>query len=166
MLQPNGKQGRAHIPPNTTFLTTALTGTFQTSDQSSVDRRDAPYHGKGRPPVHGHESIAAAGGTSADITSPPTGANRTGGLTTKWGMGVRHTLFPVPTLGAALGCRLPDAILHGKRSCRPRSRAVQNLAASGLLSEAFQLASTGGCATDLQTRSTHVCDLHLRVLTT
>jgi hypothetical protein len=26
------------------------------------------------------------------------------------------------------GCRLPDAILHGKRSFRPRSRAVQPLA--------------------------------------
>src|SRR5438046_8439015 len=26
------------------------------------------------------------------------------------------------------GCRLPDAILHGKRSLRPRSRAVQRLA--------------------------------------
>jgi len=28
------------------------------------------------------------------------------------------------------GCQLPDAILHGKRSSRPRSRAVQRLAAS------------------------------------
>src|SRR2546425_1186373 len=27
------------------------------------------------------------------------------------------------------GCQLPDAILHGKRSYRPRSRAVQRLAA-------------------------------------
>lgn len=26
-----------------------------------------------------------------------------------------------------LGCQLPDAILHGKRSCRPRSRAVQGV---------------------------------------
>jgi hypothetical protein len=49
------------------------------------------------------------------------------------GMGVRHALFPVPTLGASpkRGRRLPDAILHGKRSLRPRSRAVQRLAASG-----------------------------------
>jgi len=32
-------------------------------------------------------------------------------------MGVRHALFPGPTFGAPLrGCRLPDAILHGKRS--------------------------------------------------
>jgi len=28
------------------------------------------------------------------------------------------------------GCQLPDAILHGKRSFRPRSRAVQRLAAA------------------------------------
>jgi hypothetical protein len=44
-------------------------------------------------------------------------------------MGVRHSLFPAPTLGApSRGCRFPDAILHGKRSFRPRSRAVQRLA--------------------------------------
>ena len=30
-----------------------------------------------------------------------------------------------------IGRRLPDAILHGKRSFRPRSRAVQRLAAAG-----------------------------------
>ena len=47
-------------------------------------------------------------------------------------MGARHTLFPGPALGAPLrGCRLPDAILHGKRSFRPRSRAVQRLAVAG-----------------------------------
>ena len=28
------------------------------------------------------------------------------------------------------GCQLPDAILHGKRSFRPRSRAVQRIAAT------------------------------------
>ena len=33
---------------------------------------------------------------------------------------IRRTLFR--------GCQLPDAILHGKRSFRPRSRAVQRLA--------------------------------------
>ncbi len=56
------------------------------------------------------------------------------------------------------GCQLPDAILHGKRSYRPRSRAVQRLAPTELLSEAFQLAWAGGCATGLRTRSRHVCD--------
>ena len=59
---------------------------------------------------------------------------------------------------ALRGCQLPDAILHGKRSLRPRSRAVQHLAITGLLSEAFQLASADGCATGLRTRSRHVCD--------
>ena len=51
---------------------------------------------------------------------------------TNRGMGVRQALFPAPTLGAHPrgGCRLPDAILHGKRSHRPRSRAVQRLAAA------------------------------------
>jgi len=34
------------------------------------------------------------------------------------------------------------------------------------LSEAFQLASAGGCATGLQTRSRHACDFSVRVLTT
>ena len=33
---------------------------------------------------------------------------------------------------AGRGRRLPDAILHGKRSFRPRSRAVQRLAATGI----------------------------------
>jgi hypothetical protein len=64
------------------------------------------------------------------------------------------------TLGASpgRGCRLPDAILHGKRSHRPHSRAAQRLAAAELLSEAFQLAWAGGCATGLRTRPRHVCD--------
>ena len=65
--------------------------------------------------------------------------------------GIRRTLR---------GCQLPDAILHGKRSYRPRSRAVRHLAVAGLSSEAFQLAWAGGCATGLRTRSRHVCDLH------
>ena len=45
-------------------------------------------------------------------------------------MGACQTLFPTPTLGALAGCRLPDAILHGKRSFRPRGRAVQRLSAA------------------------------------
>jgi hypothetical protein len=62
-------------------------------------------------------------------------------------------------LGASCsGCQLPDAILHGKRSCRPRSRAVQRLAVAELSSEAFQLALAGVCATGLRTRSRHVYD--------
>src|SRR5438876_1933857 len=76
----------------------------------------------------------------------------------KWGVGVRHALFPGLALGARIGCQLPDAILHGKRSLRPRSRAGQRLAAAELLSEAFQLAWAGGCATGPQTWSRHNCD--------
>jgi hypothetical protein len=60
-------------------------------------------------------------------------------------------------IGRLVGCQLPDAILHGKRSLRPHSRAVQHLTIAGLLSEAFQLAWTGGCATSSRTRSRHVC---------
>ena len=37
------------------------------------------------------------------------------------------------------GCQLPDAILHGKRSYRPRSRAVQCLAAAGFRVRLFSL---------------------------
>jgi hypothetical protein len=44
-----------------------------------------------------------------------------------------RSLSQPPALGARPrgGCRLPDAILHGKRSHRPRSRAVQCVAAAG-----------------------------------
>ena len=59
---------------------------------------------------------------------------------------------------ARQGCQLPDAILHGKRSVRPRSRAVQHFAVTGLLSEAFQLASTDVCGTGMRTRQRHACD--------
>jgi hypothetical protein len=73
--------------------------------------------------------------------------------------------FPRPTLGARPfgGCRLPDAILHGKRSLRPRSRAVQCVAATGFLSEASWPAWAGGCATGLRTWARHVCEMVLRV---
>jgi hypothetical protein len=38
------------------------------------------------------------------------------------------SLADIRRIALAGGCRLPDAILHGKRSFRPRSRAVQYLA--------------------------------------
>jgi hypothetical protein len=66
--------------------------------------------------------------------------------------------FPMPTLGAFDGCRLPDAILLGNGSLRPHSRAVQRLAVAEVLSEDSWPASAGGCATGLRTRSRHVCD--------
>jgi len=37
------------------------------------------------------------------------------------------------------GCQLPDAILHGKRSHRPRGRAVQRLATTGIRVRLFSL---------------------------
>ena len=62
-----------------------------------------------------------------------TGTNR--------GMGVRHALFPALAIRRAfLGrCQLPDAILHGKRSLRPRSRAVQRLASAEFRVRLFSL---------------------------
>ena len=56
-------------------------------------------------------------------------------------MGVRHTLFPVLAIRRALlrCCQLPDAILHGKRSLRPRSRAVQRLASAEFRVRLFSL---------------------------
>ena len=76
-----------------------------------------------------------------------------------WGMGVRHTLFPVPTLGAhlaaAAGFPTPFSVTTGVFGlvAGPADAFRRQLS-----SEAFQLAWTGGCATGLQTRSRHVCD--------
>jgi hypothetical protein len=59
-------------------------------------------------------------------------------------MGVRHALFPALTLGAPpqRRCQLPDAILHGKRSLRPRSRAVQRPVFAGRLNYRVRLFSS------------------------
>jgi hypothetical protein len=57
-------------------------------------------------------------------------------------MGVRHSLFPALAIRRAplsRGCQLPDAILHGKRSLRPRSRAVQRLASAEFRVRLFSL---------------------------
>ena len=57
-------------------------------------------------------------------------------------MGVRHALFPALAIRRAPfwgGCQLPDAILHGKRSHRPRSRAVQRLATAEFRVRLFSL---------------------------
>lgn len=80
----------------------------------------------------------------------PTGAKR--------GMGVRHALFPGPALGApSRGCRLPDAVLHGKRSHSASQQGRPAPFGHWISSEAFQLAWAGGCATGPQTRSRHDC---------
>jgi hypothetical protein len=48
--------------------------------------------------------------------------------------------FPRWLLGAFFKCcQLPDAILHGKRSLRPRSRAVQRLASAEFRVRLFSL---------------------------
>jgi len=57
-------------------------------------------------------------------------------------MGVRHALFPALAIRRApfsRGCQLPDAILHGKRSLRPRSRTVQRLASAEFRVRLFSL---------------------------
>ena len=57
-------------------------------------------------------------------------------------MGVRHALFPALAIRRAPfcgGCQLPDAILHGKRSLRPRSRAVQRLTSAEFRVRLFSL---------------------------
>ncbi len=77
----------------------------------------------------------------------------------KWGMGVRHALFPVPALGAHL------AVAAGFPTLFSTASGVIGLVAgpSSVLrhwisSEAFQLAWAGGCATGLRTRSRHACE--------
>jgi hypothetical protein len=85
-------------------------------------------------------------------------------------MGVRHTLFPVLTLGAPVSGAASFPTLFSTASgvfglvAGPPS--VPFCRTAELLSEAFQLAWTGGCATGSRTRSTHVYDLRFRVLTT
>ena len=79
-------------------------------------------------------------------------------------MGVRQALFPVPTLGAHLAVAVCFPTLFSTAS------GVLGLVAGPSIvlrrwisSEAFQLAWAGGCATGLQTRSRHACDLASRL---
>jgi len=66
--------------------------------------------------------------------------------------------FPGPALGApSRGCRLPDAVLHGKRSHSASQQGRPAPCGHWISSEAFQLAWAGGCATGPQTRSRHDC---------
>jgi len=65
---------------------------------------------------------------------------------------------PGPALGApSRGCRLPDAVLHGKRSHSASQQGRPAPFGHWISSEAFQLAWAGGCATGPQTRSRHDC---------
>ena len=56
------------------------------------------------------------------------------------------------------GCQLPDAILHGKRSCRPHSRAVQRLAVAEFRVRPLSSLRLAFADAGLRTRSSHVCD--------
>ena len=83
------------------------------------------------------EKILAAIRTKRKVPARPFGQ-----AGTNRGMGVRQALFPALAIRRAplsRGCQLPDAILHGKRSLRPRSRAVQRLASAEFRVRLFSL---------------------------
>ena len=67
-------------------------------------------------------------------------------------------------IGRLIGCQLPDAILHGKRSLRPRSRAVQRIAATGfrvrLFSSLGLVVAPPACEPGQDTSVTAVPRLH------
>ena len=72
-------------------------------------------------------------------------------------MGVRHALFPGPAFGAHAGLLVSRR--HSPRQAEfPASwQGRPRFCNRWILSEAFQLASAGGCATGLPTRSRHAC---------
>jgi len=59
---------------------------------------------------------------------------------------------------AHTGCQLPDAILHGKRSYRPHSRAVQRLAVAEFRVRPLSPLELAIAVAGLRTRERHVCD--------
>src|SRR6266478_2926520 len=65
--------------------------------------------------------------------------------------------FPCRHL-AHIGCQLPDAILHGKRSCRPHSRAVQRLAVAEFRARPLSSLELAFADAGLRTWQRHVCD--------
>jgi len=66
---------------------------------------------------------------------------------TKWGVGVRQALFPMLALGAKLAASFPTPFSTASGVSGLVAGPSSFLAAAGLLSEAFQLAWAGGCAT-------------------
>ena len=75
-----------------------------------------------------------------------------------------HSLFPCWHL-ARIGCQLPDAILHGKRSHRPHSRAVQRLAVAEFRVRHLSSLRLAFADAGWRTRQRHVCDFSIRVFT-
>jgi len=82
----------------------------------------------------------------------------------KWGMGVRQALFPMPALGATFR-RLPASRRHSPRQAELSASWQGRPAPRGrwILSEAFQPAWAGGCATSLRTRARHACNFLSRL---
>jgi hypothetical protein len=56
------------------------------------------------------------------------------------------------------GCQLPDAILHGRRSRRPHSRAVQNLAVAGFRARPLSSLCQALAGVLRRTRPRHACN--------
>jgi len=128
-----------------------------------VKRRD-PWHGANAPPTA--VAVPALSGQDAD---------RTHSRVLTWFAGRWRNHQPKraekphskssgrkaldgPALGApSRGCRLPDAVLHGKRSHSASQQGRPAPFGHWISSEAFQLAWAGGCATGPQTRSRHDC---------
>jgi hypothetical protein len=59
---------------------------------------------------------------------------------------------------AGQDCQLPDAILRGKRSCRPHSRAVQNLAVAGFRARPLSSLCQALAGVLRRTRPRHACN--------
>jgi hypothetical protein len=68
-----------------------------------------------------------------------------------------------PTSRSAVASLATCRGLHPLDDPEGSPSAVQSVAAAGLLSETFQLASTGGCATGLRTRLRHACNFVSRL---
>jgi hypothetical protein len=117
-----------------------------------VARRRMPSERLSGCGVGGWNAMSPAGKTNV-----PAGVLRPAG--TKWGVGVRQALFPVPTFGAhlaaAAGFPTPFSAANGVSGL---VAGPSNLSRDWISSEAFQLASANGYATGLRTRSRHVCD--------
>ncbi|HEV2319410.1 MAG TPA: hypothetical protein VGV18_06655 [Verrucomicrobiae bacterium] len=80
-------------------------------------------------------------------------------------MGVRQALFPGPALDAHPlgGCRIPDAILHGKRSFGLVAGPISAFSAAEFRVRLFSSLQLVVATTGWRTRSRHACDLSSRL---